>query len=220
MGYHKTGWMKGMGFLWLCLMAQVGRAQTAAEWFEQNSTRLAYYAQQIAALQIYLGEEKKGYDISSAGLGVIGRSKDVENTLHQGYYASLGQINPLVAGMPEVSEIDSLQEVMMQRSAASLAKYNRDGLFSAGQLSYIGGVFTRAVQAGMEDVNGLADLLTAGKLQMTDDERMTGIRVLDGAMRGRYGFMMGFTDQADLMEMQVAFDKAGLGVVEGLYGIP
>lgn len=209
-----------MGMGWLCLMVRMGWAQTSAEWLQQNSTRLAYYAQQIAALQIYLGEEKKGYGISQAGLNAISGGQQGEYDLHQGYYASWGQINPVIAGMPEVSEIDSLEGMILQRSTGALARYNRDGLLSADELSYIGRVFTRVAAMGMEDVNGLADLLTAGKLQMTDDERMTRIRALDGAMRARYGFMLGFTGQADLMEAEVAVDKAGLGVVGGLYGIP
>jgi hypothetical protein len=52
-----------------------GRAQTFAEWFQQNSTRLKYYGQQIAELEVWLQELKKGYSIADAGIGSINGSK-------------------------------------------------------------------------------------------------------------------------------------------------
>jgi hypothetical protein len=113
------------------LLVLGGRAQTFAEWFQQNSTRLKYYAQQIAALQIGVSELQKGCGIASAGLSGIGESKQGEFDLHSSYYQSLGEINPVIGRMAEVAEIITLQAAIINRFSVALAGYRVSGRVSA-----------------------------------------------------------------------------------------
>src|ERR1700761_5045376 len=112
----KRGVMKRMlaGCVGL-LMVVTGRAQTFAEWFQQNSTRLKYYGQQIAELQIWLDELNKGCGIAGNGLGSINSSKQGEYDLHGAYYASLGAINPAVGQLGKVAEMVELQAAIVKR---------------------------------------------------------------------------------------------------------
>lgn len=201
------------------LLAVSGRAQTFAEWFQQNATRLEYYAQQVAAWEAYLGQLKKGYDICDAGLGVITGSKQGEYDLHSNYYASLVQVSPALGQMGVVAEIVALQAAIIDRFTVALARYRRDGLLGADQIAYIGEVYDNMLQAGLADVEALADVLTSGDLQMTDGERMERIGVLASAMRDRYAFTLTFTDKAAVMEGQLAAERAVVGTVASLYGL-
>lgn len=213
--------MKWMVIMFFGLLGALqGRSQIFAEWFEQNSTRLKYYAQQIAALQVYYNQLEKGYSICSVGLEVIGGIKQGEYDLHNGYYASLGEINPGFGQLGEVADIAALQVAIIQRFTDALARYRGSGLLGEDRLAYIEQVYSNVLQAGLSDVGVLTDLLTSGNWQMTDDQRMGRIRELDLAMRDRYAFTVSLTDKTDLLEGQLAGERAGVGTVRALYGIP
>jgi hypothetical protein len=207
------------GFFWL-FMALPARAQTFSEWFKQNSTRLRYYASQIAALQTYLGEMERGYQVSNAGLATISGSKQGEFGLHQDYYASLGDINPVLGKLGEAAEIGVLQAAIIERFSNALTRYRNDGLLGAERLTYLGEVYSTVLQAGLADVATLTDVLTANHWQMTDDQRMGRIRELDAAMLDRYSFTLAFTDRADLLERQQVAEDTDIKAVMGLYGVP
>jgi hypothetical protein len=205
----------------MLLMGMVpGKAQTFAEWFNQNGTRLKYYAQQIAAFQAYLGELKKGYSISDDGLGAIGGSKQAEFDLHNDYYTSLGEINPALGKMGEVAELISLQAAIIQRFTSAMARYRSGGLFGADRLAYVGQVYDNVLKAGLADVEVLTEVLTVQDFEMTDDQRLGRIKTLDSAMRDRYAFTLAFMDGADVLEQQVAEEMGEVGTVKAYYGIP
>lgn len=48
---------------------QLAEAQTFDEWFRQKKTQKKYLVQQIAALKVYLGYLKEGYEIAQKGMG-------------------------------------------------------------------------------------------------------------------------------------------------------
>lgn len=200
------------------LLVFPGRAQTFAEWFKQNSTRLKYYARQVAALQVYAAELEKELQVSDAGLMAISGSKQGEYDLHQGYYASLESVNPAVAQMPEVAEIRDLQAAIVQRFSTALNRYRSDGVLGADRVATVEQTYSAVLQAGSSDVTALAAVLTPNNWQMTDDQRIARIRELDAAMRQRYAFTLAYTDRADLLELEMAAEGGEIGTVKGLYG--
>ena len=208
-----------LGCFWV-LAALPGRTQTFTEWFSQNSTRLKYYGQQIAAFQVELGKLEKGYRISEAGLGAISGSKKAEYDLHNGYYASLGDVNRAIGELDEVAEIVSLQAAIIERFTSALGRYRSGGLLGADRLGYIGQVYSNVLQAGLADVEILTEVLTAHDLQMTDDQRMGRIRELDRVMRDRFAFTLAFTNGTDLLAQQQAREHADLGMLKVFYGLP
>lgn len=201
---------------WVLLLlglVRVCQAQTFDEWFEQNKTRKQYNEAQISALQTYIGVAEKGWALMESGLGAIKEIKSGEFSLHGSFYASLLAINPAIAGMGEVADIIVLQAAMVTRFKNALAGY-------AGQadlVSEVGRVYQAMVSEGLADVNALIDLVTADRLQMTDDQRAAGVRALDERMRERYAVTQEVTGEADLLSMQRAWDSADRQAVLGLY---
>src|ERR1700710_1522793 len=85
------------------------RGQTFAEWFKQKSTQKKYLLQQIAALEVYAGYLKSGYQIAGHGIGSISAYLGSENGLHSAFYQNLKRASPLVKENPQVSEIITWQ---------------------------------------------------------------------------------------------------------------
>ena len=196
------------------------KAQTFDEWFEQNSTRKKYQDQQIGELQIYMSLLQQGYGIVESGLDTIGGYKQAEYDVHHQYYLSLGTVSPVVAGMPQVSEILTLEQRVVDRWTAALASYNASGVLQPAELSYLQHVYGQVVQYGLADVNLLNDVLTDNTLQLSDNERMAGVLAIDARMRERYRATMELTRAADGVVAQRTIRAADQQTLAQLYGLP
>jgi hypothetical protein len=208
-----------LGLLLLCFWI-MGKGQTFAEWFSQNATRLKYYGQQVSALQAYLLQVEKGYQVVESGLGTIRNVKSGEYNLHNAFYTALGQVNPAVGRMAEISEIALLQAAIIRRFNAALTRYRQFPRIGGDVVANMETVYARVLSAGLQDINTLVGLLTVNTLQLSDDQRAERIVSLDRAMKDRYAFTLAFTDEAELLVHGRRADARGLGAVSRLYGIP
>jgi len=206
--------MFGMFFL---AGAIPGRAQTSAEWFDQNATRKQYDQQQIAALGTFITVAEKGYSIVESGLNTIKGIKAGEFNLHSNFYASLASINPAIGNMGEIAEIATLQLATAERVNAALARYRHTASLGTAEATAVARVLQAVVNAGNSDLNTLVQILTPGRLQMTDDQRMGYIRDLDTSARTRYALAAGVTDQADVLSLQRQAEMAQVTTIMELY---
>jgi hypothetical protein len=212
--------MKKMMMAAFCLAGALpGRAQTSAEWFDQNATRKQYNEEQIAELATFIMVAEKGYSIVESGLSTIKGIKAGEFNLHSKFYGSLESINPSIGNMGEIAEIIALQLATAERVNVALARYRQNGSIGTDEVTAVSRVLQAVVNAGLSDMNTLIQIITPGKLQMTDDQRMGYIRELDASARIRLGVVAGVTDQADVVSLQRQAEMAQAGTVMALYGL-
>ena len=198
--------------------AMPGRAQTSAEWLDQNATRKQYDEEQIAELGTFIKVMEKGYSIVESGLSTIKGIKAGEFNLHSNFYASLESINPAIGNMGEIAEIVALQLATAERVNMALTRYRQNGSMGADEVTAVSQVLQGVVNAGISDVSTLIQIITAGKFQMTDDQRIGYIRELDASARARYALAAGVTDHADVVSLQRQAEMAQAATVMGLYG--
>jgi hypothetical protein len=91
-------------------MAATAKAQTFAEWFQQNKTQKKYLLRQIAALQVFSGYLKQGYQVATKGLSSISGSLQTENSLHTTYYNRLKTVDPVVKNNDMVKDVMAWQQ--------------------------------------------------------------------------------------------------------------
>jgi hypothetical protein len=164
--------------LFLLLAGQTVWSQTFAEWFNQGSTQKKYLLTQIALLQTYLGYVQKGYEIARSGLSSIHDIKNGEYDLHSVFYSSLLHVNPNVRNYSGASAILSNESYIMK---------NVNELKSlSGTTSGLPDVARQAISLTTNRVSDdcdriiseLSDVVTDGKLSMTDAERIKRIKGL------------------------------------------
>lgn len=195
--------MKKILSLLLVLMAVSGsgKAQTFAEWFQQKKTQKKYLIQQIAALQVYIGYAKKGYNIAKDGLNTIGGFTRGEFDLHGDFINSLKSVNPEIKRYVKVADIIALQVKIVQQSGRAYRQLQRSNVLSASELTYIDRVFTRLLDDCEQILDELITVTTNGKLEMKDDERMSRIDRLYLDMQDSYTFSKGFADEAQALAL-------------------
>lgn len=195
--------MKKILSLLLVLMAVSGslKAQTFAEWFQQKKTQKKYLIQQIAALQVYIGYAKKGYNIAKDGLNTIGGFTRGEFDLHGDFINSLKNVNPEIKRYAKVADIIALQVKIVQQSGRAYRQLQQSDMLSANELTYIDRVFTRLLDDCEQILDELITVTTNGKLEMKDDERMSRIDRLYLDMQDSYTFSKGFSDEAQALAL-------------------
>ena len=176
----------------LLLFAQVSTAQTWSEWFSQKKTQKKYLLEQLAALKIYAGYLKKGYEIGSSGLNFIKGASKGEFDLHRAFFSSLKAVSPEIKRSSKIAEIIQIQ-VQIGKAIASVEELE---LLGDANQAYVALVGSDLLMDCLKDIEELLLVTTSGKLEMSDDERLDRINKLYSAMQEKKTFALRFAAAA------------------------
>lgn len=170
-----------------------GNAQNFNEWFQQKKTQKEYLIGQIAAFQVYMDYLQKGYSIARKGLTVIGDIKKGEFSLHEDYFSSLKEIKPEIKNYVRVAQVIFIERKIMLMCHKTLIQVKQNEMIRSDEAAYITRVFDRLLDDGEMLVEELSLVVTPGKLEMTDEERITRIDAIYKDMVDKYSFLSHFT---------------------------
>ncbi|TCC98480.1 hypothetical protein [Pedobacter hiemivivus] len=168
--------------------AQLSQAQTWSEWFKQKKTQKKYLLQQIVALEVYAGYLKKGYKIVDGGLSTIRDITHGEFNLHNAFISSLKQVSPAIRKDARIAEIIALQVSIMK----AFGGIKGNALLSAKNLDYIAVVADQLIASCYDDLEELLLVITAGRLEMKDDERLSRLDKVYESMLEKSAFSQDF----------------------------
>lgn len=175
----------------LCLRTLSGYSQTWAEFFKQRKTQRKYLIEQIAAMQVYLDYARKGYNIVKDGSALVGDIKSGDFSLHRDYFSSLKTVDPSISDMDKVKDIQKMHDAMARnRSAILILLKESSKVFSGAEAKAITDLYANIAAEAAKDLEELKLLTQSGKLELSDDERISRIDKLYSRMRRNYGFQM------------------------------
>lgn len=206
--------MKTLLIILLTAMATVTRAQTWNEVFKQKETQKKYLIQQIAAMKLYAGYLKKGYDIANKGINSIKDISKGEFDLHQSFFTSLKMVNPAIAGNSKIAQVIAWQ---MTVSKDLLALNSRTEL-SPSDKSYFRQVRLKVMKECEQDMEELLLVITQGKLEMKDDERIKRLDKVYESMKDKYQFTQSFSNQVKTLSLQKEQEGRNNEASKKLYG--
>jgi hypothetical protein len=198
----------------LAFSFQPAKAQTFDEWFAQGKTQMKYLVLQIEALNAFERSVREGYNQLYSNWWAIKGWKNGEYALHRGYYNSLSQINPAVLQYADKSGIQAEQQSIITQLAA-LSGLN--GL-TTNERTYIGTVQEAVLADCVKTMNDLQNVLTAGKLVMSDDERIKRLAKDNNEIKDQYEFTCHFCTQVRLLAVQRNAENNELENLTPLYG--
>lgn len=175
--------------------------------------------QQIAALQVYIGYAQKGYSTVKKGLYTIADFKRGEFNLHTDYLNSLKAVNPKVKKYARVTEIIALQIKIIKSYKSLYEQIRQDDLFYGDEVDYIRRVFERVLENSDSNLDELLTIVTDGKLEMKDDERITRIDMIYHTMLDNYAFSESFSNQTKMVALSKAMELKEAKTSRVLHGI-
>lgn len=202
-------------FLLCAFSFQPAKAQTFAEWFSQKKKQKEYLLKQIAGLQVYIGFAKKGYDIASSGIHTVRDIKNGEFGLHSAFFSSLKAVSPFIRNNSKVAEIIEMQLSISK----SFNGIKSNDLLSDGDRDYIGSVREKVLDECLTDLEELLLVITSGKIEMTDDERIKRLDQVYAGMKDKSAFTQSFTGEVSLFISQKESEQRSINQNRRLYEI-
>lgn len=204
-------------FLLLCIGSL--HAQTFDEWFRQKKTQIKYLVDQIAALEVYAGYLEKGYKIAREGIRTIHDIKNGEFELHKSYFNSLKMVNPSIARYARIGDIIANQLYVLNHYKKYLLQATKTDVFTDEEIDLFYAAFTHLVAAVKNSVEELVQVITDGKLEMKDDERLQRLEKLYATSEKQRSDLDVMNDQITLMGHQRILEKSGLNGLKYLYDL-
>lgn len=198
----------------LFFVPQNGQSQTWNEIFRQKKTQEKYLLEQIAALEVYSGYLKKGYEIAHNGLNAVKGFTGGEFNLHHGFIFSLKAVNPLIRDNAKVVETIAFQVAIHKRFNA----INDHPVLSPNNQRYIIKVKEELMKACAADMEELFLVITANKLEMTDDERINRLDKVYTEMKDKSAFSQSFIHQVNLLIAQKEKEQESINHLKKMYG--
>jgi hypothetical protein len=194
---------------------QPAKAQTFAEWFSQKKTQIKYLTQQIAALEQYGRDVEQGYQIAKSGWGGIGNWVKGEFNLHSAYYSSLKTVNPAIKNDPKADSIVNYAALIPQQLD------HLDGLsaLDGSTQYYIYRVTTAVLRETDKDLSELQLVMTDGKTQLTDDERIERLDGIYTRVRDNLAFTQSFCNAVRMLIVQRNNSWNDINTLKSIYGI-
>lgn len=189
--------MKRIKILLALLLFTAGaKAQTT------DMVQLILDIEKLTQLKGILADMKTGYDLTSGGYNQVKSIAKGNFNLHQAFLNGLLAISPAVAKYGRVADIVLEQGYIVTEYTRTFNQVKQSGRFSADEIAYLGNVYTTLLQQSLLNLSRLADILTAGKLRMSDDERLQAIDHIYADTDDKLTFLRHFDQRATILAVQ------------------
>lgn len=199
--------------LFCCLLSLGARAQTA------DMTQLILDIEKLTQLKGILSDMKTGYDIVNGGYNEVKSIQSGNFNLHATFLNGLNAVSPAVAKYGRVADIILQQVNLVTEYKRYQQEFSQSGSFNANELGYMANVYTTILQQSLHNLNRLTDILMAGKLRMSDAERLQAIDHIYNDSSDQYAFLQNFDRQGVVLSLQRSQDQNDTQTLKQLYGL-
>jgi len=199
--------------IFCCCLSLGARAQTS------DLTQLILDIEKLTQLKGILSDMKTGYDIVNGGYNQVKSIESGNFNLHATFLNGLNAISPAVANYGRVADIILQQANLVTEYNRYKHEFNQSGSFSASELGYMANVYTTLLQQSLQNLSRLTDILMAGKLRMSDAERLKAIDKIYADSSDQYAFLQSFDRQGIMLSLQRSKDQNDTNTLKQLYGL-
>ena len=190
---------------------------TYAQSFEAQ--QLLLNVEKLAQLKQILSDLKKGYEIVSTGYNTIKNISEGNFNLHQVFLDGLLQVSPVVKKYKRVTDIISNQIKIVGEYKTAYAQFKQCQQFTPEELSYLGKVYSNLFKKSIKNLDALALVITAGKLRMSDDERLNAIDVIWKDAEEQLMFLRHFNANTKVLALQRMKEADDISSLNKLYHV-
>ena len=176
--------------------------------------------EKLAQLKNILADLKKGYQILSAGYGTINNISQGNFSMHKAFLDALLDVSPVVKNYRRVADVIVTQLRIVSDYRRAYRQFAQSGKFTPGELAYFDRIYSNLFTASVNNLEALAKVVTAGKLRMSDDERLTAIDAVWNEAEDQLAFLTHFNNEAKVLAIQRAKDQNEVSVLKNLYNLP
>lgn len=201
----------------IILFLSIGTLRATAQ--VEELAQLALNIEKLAQFKQILSDLKKAYQILYGGYNTIKNISEGNFTLHQGFLDGLFQISPAVKQYKKTGEIITLQVQLVKEYKNAYARFRHNNWFAKNEIDHIGMVYSRLFKQSVENLDALINVITANKLRMSDDERLSAIDQIFARMQEKTVFLRNFNSSTSVLGIQRSRDQNDVEAMRRLYKI-
>lgn len=202
----------------LCLfMLTSGMRQKATAQAEEIA-QLLLNVEKLAQFKSILDDMKAGYDILSGGYNTIKDLSEGNFSIHKTFLDGLMEVSPEVRNYRKVAGIIEYQVLLVKEYKAAFNRFRADGLFRPEELAYMERVYGNLFNKSLRNLDELTMVITAGKLRMSDDERLEAIDRIFSEMEDKVSFLRHFNNDNSMLSLQREKEKAEIETIRIFQG--
>jgi hypothetical protein len=185
----------------------------------QEAKQLLLNVEKLAQLKLMLSHMKTGYQILEKGYTSIKNISQGNFNLHRDFLDGLLQVSPAVKKYAKVGDIIQVQIKLVKESKAALAEFRSSKQFTVAEIEYLGHVYANLLKESLKMLDELAMVVTAGKLRMSDDERLQAIDRIHDEVIEQYTFLNEFNNGTAILSLQREKEKMDIDLMKKVHGL-
>lgn len=203
--------------LLICLAALFISVGTKAQ--VNEIIQLGLNIEKLAQLKSILTNMKRGYDIVSGGYNKIKNISEGNFSIHEAFLDGLMQVSPIVKKYRKVPEIISQQLALVKEYKSAYNRFRSSNFFNPRELGYMARVYENLFNESLKNLDELTIIVTAGKLRMSDDERIQAIDRIHADGEDKLLFLRHFNSNNSVLALQRAKVQNDVAGMRALYNL-
>ena len=183
-----------------------------------EAQQLLLNVEKLAQFKKILKNIKDGYQILFKGYTTIKNISEGNFLIHKTFLDGLLAVSPAVKKYKRVADIISDQSRIVKEYKAAFNKFKTDNIFSPGEISYMNKVYGNLFNQSLKTLDELAMVITAGKLRMSDDERLQAIDRIYNNVIDQFSFLKDFNSSTAFLSLQRKSEQAEIAMSRKIYG--
>lgn len=203
-----------LSIAWLILMLSMKVQAQSTE-----VVQLLLNVEKLAQFKQILSDMKKGYAILSSGYNTVKDLSEGNFSLHKTFLDGLMEVSPQVKKYHKVAAIIQYQLRLVKQYKAALERFKASDMFHPGEIAYLERVYKNLFEGSLSSLDELAMVVTAGKLRMSDQERLQAIDRIHSDMEDKVLFLDHFNEQAMILALNRQKENKNIALSRALHGI-
>lgn len=166
-----------------------------------------------------LDEIRKGISTLVNGYNKIKAVASGNYKLHELFLDKLMKVSPQIKNYRKIADIIACQKTIVQEYKEAFKFLKNSGKLKLNEIDYIEGVYSNLFNKSVEDIEELMIVITNGKAQMTDDQRLRTIDRIYEGVQDKLSFLRYFNGEASILINQRKNKEKELRLEKALFGI-
>ncbi|MDT3404278.1 TerB family tellurite resistance protein [Mucilaginibacter terrae] len=201
----------------LSILVGMGSVKGYAQGTEMQ--QLLLNIEKLTQLKSILSDMKTGYQVYQQGYGMISNLSKGNFDLHDIYLSGLLAVSPAVRNYQRIPEIISMQTSLIKEYKSATGRFRQSGTFSAAELGYLSNVYQKLIGESLQGIEELIQVTSAGKLRMSDAERLQAIDRIYSGTTDKLNFLRSFNRQGIILSLRRTRDLENTRQLKRLYGL-
>lgn len=211
--------MKKIMVLSCLLIAFIGLPVPKASAQATEVAQLLLNIEKLRQFREILKQMKQGYDILTGGYNTVINIAQGNFKIHKAFLDGLLAVSPAVKNYQRVAIIIDYQIMLIRESRTAMGRFRLDGSISQEELAYIEGIYDNLLKQSLRNLDELTGVITAGKMRMSDDERLKAIDRIFEDMENKLTFLRHFNNNTSVLSVQRAKEKSDVNSIQGIYQV-